>query len=223
MNAFLESLDKGLESFFRWPANTFNRFANHFFQYQFRETFSGVFGVFDSPEKIAEAAKKTHAKGYTNFDCFTPFPVHGLEFDMGLKRSKVPYITFFMGLVGLTIAFTLQTMVHEQIFPRIFSYFDVFPNFRSYPLNIGGKPTFSWPAMVPICFELTVLVGGHSTVIGIILLGRLFRPGRRVLHPDFTNNKFGLWIPNDSKNYSEESVKQFLGEIGAREVTVVKP
>ncbi len=218
---FIDSFAEKLDSMLSGPGQAWNRFADRFFQYTYRETTKGVFGLFDSPEKISGAAKKAHEKGYTNFDCFTPFPVHGLELDMGFKRSKVPYITFFMGLTGLAIAFILQSMVHEQVIPRWWEFFDPYPNLRSYPLNIGGKPTFSWPAMIPICFELTVLIGGHSTVIGLILLARLYRPFRKVLHPDLTNDKFGLWIPSDSAQYSEESVKQFLTELGAKEITTV--
>ena len=115
----------------------------------------------------------------------------------------------------------MQTLVHEQIVSGSFAYLDSLPNIRSYPLNIGGKPTFSWPAMVPICFELTVLLGGHTTVLGLILLSRLYRPFRKVLHPDITNDKFCLWIPSDSENYSEEGLTQFMTQLGASEITLV--
>ena len=205
------------------PVDSFFALLDRLFEYTFRETNSGIYGLFDSPEKISKAARDTHAKGYTHFDCLTPFPVHGLEFDMGLKRSRIPYITFFAGLTGLSIAFLLQFVVHEQVIPPIFQYFDPYANFRSYPLNIGGKPTFSWPAMVPILFELTVLIGGHTTVAGLILIGGMFRPFRRILHPDITNDRFCLWIPTDSANYSEEGVRAHLAALGAQNITKVTP
>jgi len=111
--------------------------------------------------------------------------------------------------------------VHEQVLPPLVQYMDIFPNLRSYPLNIGGKPTYSWPAMVPICFELTVLFGGHTTVAGLLLLSKIPKPSRKVLHPDITNDKFALWIPSDSQDYSEEGVKEFLSGLGAGEITSV--
>ncbi|HMU82994.1 MAG TPA: DUF3341 domain-containing protein [Leptospiraceae bacterium] len=183
------------------------------FEYQYNETRKGVFGLFDTPEKIKKAAKAAHEKGYTGFDCFTPFPVHGLEFDMGLKRSKIPYVTFFMGMCGTLTAFFLQFGVHEQI--------STIPYMNSYPLNIGGKPTFSWPAMVPICFELTVLFGGQCTAATLLLLSKLPRPFRKPLHKEITNDKFALWIPAHSAGYAEEDVKSFLSSIGAASVTAV--
>ncbi len=208
-----EALEKALDGFFAAPVNAWNRLAEKFFVYPYRETTDGVLGLFDTPEKIKEVARKTNQAGYTNFDCFTPFPVHGLELDMGFERSKIPYITFVFGLIGTSVAFTLQYVIHEQV--------SLIPYFNSYPLNIGGKPSFAWPAMVPVMFELTILFGGISTVVGMFLLSKIPKPSRKILHPELTNDKFGLWIPTDSANYSEEGVKSFMSEMGAQEITVV--
>jgi hypothetical protein len=76
----------------------------HFFE----ETSSGVFGLFDEPEQILEAARQTRDKKYyVGFDCLTPFPVHGLDDAMGLPRSGIPWITFIMGIIGLRVAWNL--------------------------------------------------------------------------------------------------------------------
>ncbi|MCB1306868.1 MAG: DUF3341 domain-containing protein [Leptospiraceae bacterium] len=221
MDAQMEKLAGKLDVWFQKPVDAFFNLLDRLFDYTYRETEHGMFGLFDTPEKISKAAKAAHAKGYTNFDCLTPFPVHGLEFDMGLKRSKIPYITFFAGLTGMMTGFLLQFIVHEQVIPPLLPYFDAYANLRSYPMNIGGKPTFSWPAMVPIVFELTVLIGGHTTVAGLIMLAKMFRPFRKVLHPDITNDKFCLWIPTDSSGYNEDGVRQFLSELGATDISKV--
>jgi hypothetical protein len=71
----------------------------------YQETTNGVFGLFDTPDEILEAAEKTKEKKYTGFDCLTPFPVHGLDEAMGLPRSGIPWVSFFMGLVGCTFGF----------------------------------------------------------------------------------------------------------------------
>ena len=215
--------EKIADRFFEFPVKLLYKFLDGFFEYTYQETKRGIFGLFDSPEKISSAAKAARDKGLTGFDCLTPFPVHGLEFDMGLNRSKIPYITFFAGITGLIISFMLQFAVHENVLPVTISrFFDAYPNLNSYPMNFGGKPTYSWPAMIPICFELTVLLGGHTTVIGMLLMSRIPRPSRRILHPDITNDKFCLWIPDSSKSYSEEGMKKFLSELGAKNITVVK-
>ncbi len=217
----LEKLDSFLSSFFAKQGAMFWRSVEALFSFVYKETHSGIFGLFHNPEQLRRAARMTREKGYTSFDCFVPFPVHGLEEDMGLKRSKLPYVTFFAALLGLCIGFALQSLAHAQVVPPIFSFFDTLPNLRSYPLNIGGKPTFSWPAMIPICFELTVLLGGHATVAALILLSRLYRPSRPVLHPDITQDKFCLWIASDSQHYQEEETRAFLEHLGADEITLV--
>ncbi len=223
LDAFLAGLASKIDAALTAPGLAFFNFVESFFQYTYRETEKGIYCLFDTPEKMSKAAKATHARGYTNFDCLTPFPVHGLEFDMGLTRSKIPYITFFAGLTGLAIAFGLQTIVHENIIerPEFLAFLDGYPNIWSYPLNIGGKPTFAWPAMVPILFELTVLIGGHTTVAGLILLAKMYKPFRGVLHPDITNDKFALWIPADSAHYDEAGVAAFMKELGADNITKV--
>ncbi len=221
LTTFWEKLESFLDSFFAMQGALFSRLLEKLFQYTYRETESGIFGIFDEPQAIREAARQAKEKGYTRFDCLTPFPIHHLESDMGLNRSRLPYITFFAGSLGLFGAFFLQTLAHEQIIPPLFSFLDGLPNLRSYPLNIGGKPTFSWPPMVPLCFEFTVLLGGHLTVMGLLLVGRLFSPFRRVLHPDITCDKFCLWIPSDSDHYSQEGVRSFLAHLGASEITLV--
>lgn len=218
---FGEILEGFFDRFFSTQDRIFWNTLERLFSYLYRETDKGIFGLFNSPEEISNAARQARDKGYKNFDCLTPFPVHGLEEDMGLPRSRIPYITFFAGMVGLLFGFGMQFAVHEQVISATWGYFDAFPNFRSYPLNIGGKPTFSWPAMIPISFEITVLLAGHATVIGLILMSRLFRPGRKVLHPDITSHKFCLWLPAASKNYEEAKARQFLESLGASEITVV--
>lgn len=217
INKALEGLEKAVDQFFAMPGILWDKYVVKFMEYDYRETEAGVFGLFDTPEQISAAARATRDKGYTNFDCLTPFPVHGLEFDMGLKRSKVPYITFIMGITGTLNGFFLMFLVHEQV---IFSSLPLLEYLNSYPLNIGGKPTFAWPAMIPIMFELTVLLGGHATFFSMILLSRLYKPFREPLHPEITNDKFCLWIPTDSENYDEEGVKAHLSELGATEITV---
>ena len=209
-----EALEKALDAFFAAPVKAWTNFSEKFFEYPYHETHDGVYGLFNSPEKIKEAAKAAHAKGYSDFDCFTPCPIHGLEHDMGLNRSKIPYITFFFALLGTTIGFLLQFTIHEQV--------STIPLMNSYPLNFGGKPTFAWPAMVPVMFELTILVGGISTVVGFLLLSKMPKASRRPVHKDVTNDRFALWIPADASGYSEEGAKEFLQSLGATDITVLK-
>ncbi|MGJ4786498.1 DUF3341 domain-containing protein [Leptospira koniambonensis] len=172
----------------------------------FEETENGVFGLFDSPAQIIEAAQKAKEKGFTNFDCFTPYPVHGLDDAMGLPRSGLPWVTFFMGIFGCTVGFSMQYLTHKY----------------DWPINISGKSFNAWFAYIPITFEFTVFMAGLSTAAALFFLAKLPRTGRKVLHPDITTDKFALWIPSNSANYSEGSVTDFIKGLGSKHVETVK-
>jgi hypothetical protein len=217
-----ESIEKFLDKFFGKQIEFIDNFLIKAFKYRYEEPTSGIYAIFSTPEKLLEAAKKSKEKGYTGFDCFSPFPIHGLEHAMGYERSKLPYLTFFAGLTGLLLAIFIQYNAHENLISYTITHaIDAYPNLNSYPLNYGGKPTFSWPAMIPICFELTVLFGGLGTVAGLFLLSRMPKPFRYPLTESITDDKFVIWIPANSQNYNVEEIKSLFQNLGAEEIKVV--
>jgi hypothetical protein len=175
-----------------------------FFTYQ--ETDKGIFGLFDTPEEIIHAAEKAKEKAYTDFDCLTPFPVHGLDAAMGLPRSGIPWVSFFMGLAGCSFGFGFQYLTHAH----------------DWGLNFSGKALNAWPAYIPITFETTVFFAGMSAAASLFVLSKLGVASRKPLHPEITSHKFALWIPASSNNFTEEDVVKFLNGLGAKEVTVLK-
>lgn len=168
---------------------------------------SGVLGFFEDPHAMVDAARKVREAGYDAFDTFTPFPIHGMDDAMGLKRSPIPYVTFLAGLTGFTLAFTLEYWTSAI----------------DWPLNIGGKPLNSWPAFVPIMFELTVLLAGLSTVAAMFAFNRLPNVKYKAFDPAITRDKFALLIGASSKgkSFNESEASQFLKQLGAREVKTV--
>lgn len=175
-----------------------------FFSYE--ETSDGVLGVFDTVDEIMKAAEKTRDKGYKGFDCFTPYPVHGLEDAMGLARSGIPWVTFFMGLFGCAIGFGVQYLTHAQ----------------DWPLNIAGKAFNAWYAFMPVTFEATVFFAGLSTVVALLILSKMPITGRKILNRSFTTDKFGIFIPKSAPGYSEADVVNFVKSLGAKDVKVIK-
>jgi len=117
----------------------------------------GVLAEFASPRDLYRACERVRDAGYTRWDAHTPFPVHGLEGAMGMKRSILPWIILVMSLGGAATGFALQAWVHSA----------------AYPLTISGKPFFAWPAYVPITFELGVLGGALAAVFGMFALNQL--------------------------------------------------
>lgn len=161
-----------------------------------------VVGYYFSTGAILEATRKTKQRGFEKFDTFTPFPVHGMEDAMGMKRTTLPYISFAAGVAGLSAAIGLQVWTHAF----------------SWPLNIGGKPLLAIPAYVPIFFELTVLLCGVTTAV-VMFTHYLKLPclSKPIFHPDITNDRFALAIEVSSAD-EVEPVKKFLKEIQASEV-----
>lgn len=165
-----------------------------------------VVGYYFSPEDIISAAERVRDRRFKNFDAFTPFPVHGLDQAMGLKRTTLPYVSFAAALVGLMTAIGLQVWTHAF----------------SWPINIGGKPIFAIPAYVPIFFELTVLLCGVTTVVAMFTMYcGLPNYKKPIFHPDITNDRFALAIEVESED-ELEPVKRFLREIHAQEVHAVE-
>jgi hypothetical protein len=130
----------------------------------------GVLAEFDSPAALLSAAERVREAGFTRWDTHSPFPVHGLERAMGLKRSYVPVVVLLLGLGGAAGGMLLQWWVST----------------RAYPLVVSGKPFFSWPAFVPIMFECGVLGGATGAVLGFLGLSRLPRHH----HPLFNSRRF---------------------------------
>lgn len=170
----------------------------------------GLLAEFDNPEDLLEAARKAHEAGYTRLDAFTPFPVEGLADALGFHSTSVPLLVFIGGLIGCFGGFYLQ----------------VYPNVFGYPLNIGGRPYFSWPSFIPITFELTVLCGALAAVFGMLALNGLPTPYHPVFSvPRFeqaTRNRFFLVIKARDPKFDAEKAKQLLKDLKAREVWEVE-
>jgi hypothetical protein len=170
------------------------------------KNYAGTIAVFTNEADLIKAARATREKfSLQKYDAFTPYPVHGLDDAMNIKRSWLPYVTFAAGAAGLASAVFLEVWT---------SAFD-------WPVNIGGKPFISFPAFVPIMFELTVLFAGLATVGALFFACRLPNKTHHFLHPRITNDRFVLYIPSKEKNYDEGEVKQFLNQFHPEEISVV--
>jgi hypothetical protein len=166
-----------------------------------------VSALFDKPDEVIHASEETVKAGYTKFYINTPYPLHGMDSAMNLRPTKVGFITLVFGLLGAGFAFGFMSWVAIS----------------SYPLVIGGKPYFTWPAFVPITFEITVLSAAVFTVIGLLFI--LFRfPA--VSHPvhdtDYMRkvslDKFGINILTIDPLFDEHKVKDFLSSVGGKDI-----
>lgn len=141
----------------------------------------GYIAEFETPGDLMAAAEKVRDAGYKWWDCHTPFPVHGLDKAMGIKRTILPVIVFFAGAAGTTAAFALQAFTNSlgwTIWAGVWV--------TGYPFLISGKPAMSLPAFIPVIFELTILFAALTTVSLMFLFNGL----PWLYHPLFKSNRF---------------------------------
>lgn len=169
-----------------------------------RESTQGIVAYFNSPKAVLEAAYASQRKGMENYESYTPFPVHGMEKALGLKQSCVPWATLAFGLTGFLAAHGLQ----------------IWTSAVNWPLNVGGKPMVSYPAFIPIIFELTVLFGGLGTVAFLFYIIGL-PSKKKPFHPKLTDDQFALYIPISNKNGTEAEIKTFFNSLNVEKISLV--
>jgi hypothetical protein len=179
--------------------------------HQHRSHIYGVVGEFESERELLRAAEKTRDAGYRRIDAYAPFPVEGLSEAMGLGNNRVALLTLIGGLCGGLGGFG----------------FEYWCNVISYPLNIGGRPLNSWPAFIPVTFELTVLGASLFAVFGMLALNGLPQPH----HPLFnverfakhaTTDRFFLCIESRDHKFDLADSARFLDSVGAHHISEVR-
>jgi hypothetical protein len=161
----------------------------------------GVLGVFSHLDTTLDAIKKLRAGGFDDFTVYSPIPRHEIEDALGAPVSPVRMFTLIGGIAGCSIGAWLTLWMSED-----------------WPIVVGGKPVGSIPPYVVIMFEMTILFGALSTILGI-LLNTLYarrRAGTILYDPRFTNDRFGIFVPAGSDKAS--TAERVLRDAGADEV-----
>jgi hypothetical protein len=166
--------------------------------FPYEEVSGGFVARFQSAGDLLKAAQKARQANIKNFDCFSPSPIHGMDKAMGLHRSWVPVLTFIGGFMAATLGL-LYIM-----------FIDVF----DWPIVYGGKPFFSWPAYVPILFELGIYFASVFTVVGVLVLGRLGFINRKLPTKGVTSDVFAIWLGD--KNLTRADVERILSGLNAQ-------
>jgi hypothetical protein len=159
--------------------------------------------TFSDPDKLVRAVAPVRRENFRIFDVYSPFPIHGLDVAMGIRPTRLPWVTLLAGLTGLTLALTFQ--FYTQVL--------------DFPLNVGGKPDNSTLAFVPISFELTVLFGGLCTAAALLLRAKLY-PGKRarLIAGGITNDTFALVLRKPLEPFDTRRACKILEDCGASEV-----
>lgn len=164
-------------------------------------TTSGLIAMFRDSDALLKGGAELRQRGVEGMDAFTPFPVHGVDHALGIKRSWVSAVTLLFGVLGCLGGLLLQ----------------IWTSAYAWPLNVGGKPLASVPAFIPIVFESTVLLGGVCTFFGVIGFCGLPRVKRPPVDPRVTADSFALWVPVPAGT-STADAERILKAAGAYEV-----
>jgi hypothetical protein len=166
------------------------------------KTQMGLAAIFLTEQQILKAATKTREMGFKKFEALSPYPVHGMEEACGIKRSWIPYVTFGAGLVGLSSGL----------------WFTWWTSAVNWAINVGGKPFWSLPAFIPICFELTVLFAALCSVGALIYAAGLPKIDPPIIDKDLTSHKFAIFIPSTDVGYDEQKIQDMFRSLGAAEI-----
>ncbi len=162
-----------------------------------------VLGIYDDEDVLLQAIENVRAAGTKIYDVFSPYPVHGIDDVLGIKRSRLPIVAFFCGLFGTSFALWMQIWMLG---------FD-------WPMIIGGKPHIAIPSFIPVTFELTVLCAAFGMVITFFIVSRI-RPTLKVNVFDrrSTDDKFVMAIEVNEGVTDISQLNNLLRSNGAIEV-----
>jgi len=170
----------------------------------------GLMAEFDSPDSLVAATRRAYQEGYRRLDAYSPFPIEELTDALHLHNTRVPLLVLAGGIIGGLSGYGLEYWVSAI----------------AYPLNVGGRPLHSWPAFIPVTFEMTVLFAAFAAVFGMLALNRLPMPYHPVFNaPRFalaTRDRFFLCIEAADAKFDIAATRRFLESFSPREVTDVE-
>lgn len=171
----------------------------------------GLLAKFENHEELVAAAHQAYEAGYRQFDAYSPYPIEELNHAMRIKPSPLPYFVLAGGVAGAAGGFLMQT----------------YATVIDYPLNIGGRPMFSWPAYIPITFEMTILLAAIAGILGLFYFTRFPQP----YHPVFNSEDFNQHASQDAfylgveardPQFDLDRTRQFMEGLGSIQVSEIE-
>ncbi len=169
----------------------------------------GLMAEFASAQALMTATRHAHEQGYRHMDAFSPFPIEGLSDALGFHKTRMPLLVLICAILG-----------------GLGGYFMLYYSaVISYPINVGGRPLHSWPAFIPITFEMTILGGALGAVLGMLALNGLPMPYHPVFNvPRFalaSRDRFFLCIEATDPRFDIEATRSFLTSLQPGDVSEV--
>jgi len=169
----------------------------------------GIMAEFRTPEALVDAVKAAKSAGFTKLEAFSPFPLADIARELGVRTTVIPWIALVAALVGASLQYWSQYWM----------------NAVDYPLNVGGRPLYSWPTFIPATLIVAILWAGAATLVGLLLILRL----PRLHHPVFavpgferaSEDRFFLFIPSGDPLFEAAAARSFLEALSPEAVQEV--
>jgi Protein of unknown function (DUF3341) len=158
----------------------------------------GLMAEFETVDALFAATRRARQAGYRDMDAYTPYAVEGLAEELGEPKSRIPLVVLIGGLVGASAGFLMQ-------------YWSMAID---YPFNAGGRPLNSWPAFIPVAFEMMILVASFSAFLSMLFMNDLPRPHHPLFNvPQFaraSQDRFFLCIEATDPQFDPQRTLEFL-------------
>ena len=162
-----------------------------------------ILGIYEDEDVLLQAIKDVRQLGIKIYEVFSPYPVHGIEHALGYKRSWMSVAAFLFGCLGTSLALTMQIGMMGV----------------DWPMIIGGKNFVAFPAMIPVTFELTVLLASFG-MVGTFMVTCNLKPWSkpRIFDVRVTDDKHVMAIDVHENKMEIEKIKSVIGLSGASEI-----
>ncbi|MCC7301006.1 MAG: DUF3341 domain-containing protein [Bacteroidia bacterium] len=163
--------------------------------------------IYGDDDHVLKSARTLRSSNIQVKEVFSPFPIHGIEAVLGVKKTRLATCAFLYGITGMLLGTLMMWYMMVGDWPNI----------------IGGKPNWFYfqniPAFIPITFECTVLCAAHGMALTYFLRSWLL-PGVTPTNPDprTTDDKFCIQVLADDAEVP--GIVSKMKADGAEEVTV---
>jgi hypothetical protein len=166
-----------------------------------------IVGIFDDESVLLSAVKKVRGSDVKIHECYTPYPVHGLDDELGYKRSRISIAAFMFGITGTCLAFLMM----------------IYMMGIDWPMIIGGKDYIAIPSFVPVGFEVTVLLSALGMVATFFVISNLKPYGKpRIYDIRSTDDMHVMAIDLAKNKKSTDELSAILKDSGAVEINEKK-